>query len=191
MLSTIKPFPEEWRQLVATMQTRSKSGVDPIECHLFIPSVQVYGVSDTIPFHVQLTGPLSSLLAFLPSYSDAISSSVNKPIIRVFLLRQILVEVRGEKGWRNCELGDGKLRALPPVAAGLTKAGDDQSLDWEGELRCKEDITVGGFNIGGKLMVKDFIVLATKPPRPETSPLLEFQYAHPIRLVTDSWSEAG
>jgi hypothetical protein len=28
-----------------------------------------------------------------------------------------------------------------------------ESLDWEGEVRCKEDVTVGGFSVG-KLVVK-------------------------------------
>jgi hypothetical protein len=173
MLSTIKPSPEEWRQVVSTMRTRPNSRVKPIECHvngtlkssighaltiaiikLFIPSSQIYGVSDAIPFHVQLAGPLSSLLAFLPSYSDATSSlPPEQSVIRVFLLRQVLVEVRGQKGWRNCELGDGKLRALPPAAANATTKNDEEVLDWEGEVRCREDITVGGFNIG-KLVVK-------------------------------------
>jgi hypothetical protein len=120
---------------------------------LFIPAAQIYGVSDTIPFHVQLTAPSSSLLAFLPSYSDATSSaSPDTSPIRVFLLRQVLVEVRGQKGWRNCELGNGNLWALPPVAANAI-GENDESLDWEGEVRCRADTTIGGFNIGN-LVVK-------------------------------------
>ena len=37
----------------------------PIDCHLFIPSVQIYAVSDTIPLHLQLRAPLKSLRAFM------------------------------------------------------------------------------------------------------------------------------
>ena len=37
-----------------------------------------------------------------------------RPIIRVFLLRQITVEVRGQKAWRTCVLGEGKISPSPP-----------------------------------------------------------------------------
>ncbi|EIN12569.1 hypothetical protein PUNSTDRAFT_81850 [Punctularia strigosozonata HHB-11173 SS5] len=207
-LSTFKECPEEWFQGMTTMQTRAGCGFEPIDCHLFIPSSRVYAVTDTIPFHVQLTAPLSSLQAFLfsvppcdipsfpPEYLTRVLShgSTVSPrfSLRVFLYRQITVEVRGQKTWRLSILGEGNLRPLSSVAS-LTAYASRQSLvnvnqlgclDWEGEVKCDPDVRVPGFN-AGKLVVKDFIVLGLSPPDPAVSPLLEHQKAFPIRLVTD------
>jgi hypothetical protein len=81
----------------------------------------------------------------------------------------------------------------------------EMTLDWEGEVRCNDDVVVGSFNIGRlvvkvctatcpdgicvltSLLYQDFIVLTLTPPNPENSPLMEHQHAHPIRLVTDPW----
>ncbi|KAL0960782.1 hypothetical protein HGRIS_005803 [Hohenbuehelia grisea] len=218
LFSSLKIAPEEWQQASAKMKTRPQATIKSIDCHLMVPAAQIFAVSDTIPFHVQLTGPISSLRAFLPhpvpeTVPSSPASSFSspsfslpppipppkrgrtrtlvppKPTIRVFLLRQIAVEVRAQKAWRNCTLGEGKLWPLPPRATStdcLISADEDAHLDWEGEVRCREDIIVGGFN-AGKVTVKDFIVLALTPPDPHTSPLLELQHAHPIRLVTDPW----
>ncbi|EPQ51099.1 hypothetical protein GLOTRDRAFT_49369 [Gloeophyllum trabeum ATCC 11539] len=207
---TMKVAPEEWFQVTSTMPARTGSGVEPLDCHLFIPAVQIYGISDTIPFYVQLRGPAASLLAFLPtspacSPSPRSSSSLpinlpplpsffppssrfkgkarstsTQPTIRVFLYRQVAATIRGQKTWRPTVLGEGKLRFVPSAEGG--------SLDWEGEVRCRADVAVGGFRVG-PLVVKDFIVLSLVPPDPETSGLVEHQHAHPIRLVTDSYAE--
>ncbi|TFK52166.1 hypothetical protein OE88DRAFT_1718201 [Heliocybe sulcata] len=197
--STLKAAPEEWYQVITKMDSRKNSGIEPLDCHLFIPSVQIYGVCDTIPFYVQLRGPLSTLRAFqhttpppppsspldFSSLLPAKYSSMQRPTIRVFLYRQVTVAVRGQKAWRTSVLGEGKLRPVVPYDEG---GKEGYSLDWEGEVRCNDDVTVGGFRMG-PLVVKDFIVLSLVPPSPQTSPLVEHQHAHPIRLVTDSFME--
>lgn len=192
---------------------------------LYIPSVQVFAFSDIIPFHLQLRAPVPSLRAFLiggphleqrPSRKQRRSASGGNGAgpgaaasVRVYLYRQITVEVRGQKAWRTCVLGEGVLRSLPPPA----EHGDGVlgALDWDGEVRCNEDVKVGGFH-AGKLNVKvripspidagwvrsvlmrprsrqDFIVVHLVPSCPEYSPLLEHHHAHPIRLVTDAFME--
>jgi len=111
------------------------------------------------------------------------------PFIRVFLLRQITVSVFGQRAWRDCVIGEGKLRLLPPLPPDLYPCSEDcQTADWEGEVRCDEDIQTGGFNVGN-FSVKDFIVLALYPPHPSKSPLCELQHPHPIRIVTDPWTD--
>ncbi|KZT28393.1 hypothetical protein NEOLEDRAFT_1154611 [Neolentinus lepideus HHB14362 ss-1] len=200
--STLKIAPEEWSQVISQMESRTNSGIAPLDCHLFIPSVQIYSLSDTIPFYVQLRGPPPTLRAFLqpappplpstpfdfpslPSLIPAKSDPTQMPTVRVFLYRQVTVAVRGQKAWRTAVLGEGKLRRV----VRYEEDGQSQcSLDWDGEVRCKEDVAVGGFRVG-PLVVKDFIVLSLVPPSPQTSPLLEHQHAHPIRLVTDSFTE--
>ncbi|KAF9492018.1 hypothetical protein BDN71DRAFT_1509816 [Pleurotus eryngii] len=244
LFSSLKVAPEEWQQVIAQMQPRYSSSLTPIDCHLMVPAAQIFGLEEAIPFHIQLTGTIASLRAFLPQSTEvyplspidttstvdtsatlvhsplslsslpptavsvcpsssspkplkrrfsrsSYSPPSTKPIIRVFLLRQISVQVRGQKAWRNCTLGEGKIWPLPPPAGSmdcLVPEREEANLDWEGEVRCNSNTMVGGFN-AGQLAVKDFIVLALTPPDPHSSPLLEFQYAHPIRFVTDPWTD--
>ncbi|GJE99015.1 hypothetical protein PsYK624_152530 [Phanerochaete sordida] len=65
-LSTVKTAPEEWHQISSTVSSRDQS-VDPLECHLFIPSVQIYGLPDIIPFHIQVAGAAKSLSSLVGS----------------------------------------------------------------------------------------------------------------------------
>jgi len=192
-LSTVKTSPEEWYQVTSTMPARHGSGIKPIECNLYIPSAQIYAVSDVIPFHVQLCASVSSLRSLHRPSEPENSSRKNsfrlqeRPIVRVFLMRQVVATAYGHKARRNLVIGEGELRPLPPleIDAPSVKDGLD-SLDWEGEVRCDESVTVGAFNVG-ELSMKDFIVLAVYPPRSQSSPLIEMQHRHHIRLVTDPW----
>lgn len=235
--STVKSTPGDWHQVTSTMHTRPGLPLRPIECHLFIPAVQIYAIADTIPFHLQLRSQSKTLRSFLfaappsptrkPKRKDTMTSmtsslsntafsftishtgrtpppdsspdplpwydddkSSKKPSVRVFLLRQICARVHGQRAWRNIVLGEGKLWPTQPPESLLDPTVDaDLSLDWEGEVRCNADVNVGGFSAGA-LVVKDFIVLELKPPVPETSPLIEMQHAHPIRLVTDTFVDS-
>jgi hypothetical protein len=180
-LSTIKSTPESWHQIISTMTTRANQEIKPIDClvcnsvlihesaftntiQLFIPAVRVFAFTDTIPFHLQLRAPVASLRAFLnPTFVTRANGKQaprpprvtgTAPVVRVFLYRQIIVEVRGQRVWRYCVLGEGKLRAVPP-----SESPDDAgfaTLDWEGEVSCTDNEKVGGvggFN-AGKLVVK-------------------------------------
>lgn len=51
---------------------------------------------------------ISQTLSFTRSNKDS------RPSLRVFILRQIAVEVRGQRAWRTCVLGEGKLSPSPP-----------------------------------------------------------------------------
>ncbi|GJE99014.1 hypothetical protein PsYK624_152520 [Phanerochaete sordida] len=74
-LATVKTAPEEWHQISAAM-TSHETGIDPLECHLFIPTVQIFGLQDTIPFHVQVAGSSKSLTFLVdPSASHRASDS--------------------------------------------------------------------------------------------------------------------
>ncbi|KIP08620.1 hypothetical protein PHLGIDRAFT_117121 [Phlebiopsis gigantea 11061_1 CR5-6] len=63
-LSTVKAAPEAWHQVTSVILP-GEDDVGPIDCHLFIPSVQIYGLTDTVPFHLQLRGPSNSLSALV------------------------------------------------------------------------------------------------------------------------------
>ncbi|KAF7314610.1 hypothetical protein MKEN_00934700 [Mycena kentingensis (nom. inval.)] len=70
-LATIKHMPEEWFQSSFVMKTRAGSGLPQIHCQVFIPSVRIFGIEDTIPVHVQLSGTYSSLRHLLAPPKDA------------------------------------------------------------------------------------------------------------------------
>ena len=69
--------------------------------------------------------------------------------IRVTLLRQVSVSIRGQDSWNNFTLGEGTIWPIPPdlSSCGATCQCSEGNIDWDGELRCRSDVTVGGFNV--------------------------------------------
>jgi hypothetical protein len=46
----------------------------------------------------------------------------------------------------------------------MPQLGDNQTLDWEGQVRCDEDVQAGGFNVGNltvKVGGSDFLTAKT------------------------------
>ncbi|KAF8073931.1 hypothetical protein FPV67DRAFT_1738932 [Lyophyllum atratum] len=199
LFSTVKTLPEEWYQVFTAVKTQSGMEIEPIHFHLFIPGARVYGLTNKIPFHIQLNGPLDSLQKLLmpqppnapppPSWSAKKSHEKcplhSMPQIKAFILRQSHIETRGQKVWRNTTLGEGEIWELPPA---ICEGREDVHLDWEGEVQVRPDVTVGGF-MAGNVVLKDFIVLTVEPPtlNNQPSPFLALQMTVPIRLVTDPW----
>ncbi|KAF4617120.1 hypothetical protein D9613_005967 [Agrocybe pediades] len=202
--SSVKTSPEEWYQAVTPLKTRTESASDPIYCHLFVPASRIFGLSDTIPFHVQLSGntcTLRDLFSDIPldritstdSYNTVASKKppAQKPLIHASILRQVTVTVRGAKSFKNSIIAEGTIWPIPPdlsTCCSSTSECKEGHVDWEGELRCQSDISVGGFE-AANVHVKDFITLTLTPPNPQTSPLLQLQITVPIRLVTESWGD--
>ena len=81
-------------------------------------------------------------------------SKNQKPFIHVNLLRQISVMSQGLNSWSNSILGEGTIWPIPPDSS-LSSCGDtcrssqclEGNIDWDGEVRCRSDVTVGGFNV--------------------------------------------
>ncbi|KAF9451980.1 hypothetical protein P691DRAFT_662123 [Macrolepiota fuliginosa MF-IS2] len=198
ILSSIKSLPDEWTQLVSAMEVKLGSGMKPIDCHLLVPANTTYSLSDVIPFHIQLASSLGSLRELLPASSCLLQPRQNTETksavgrgsaIRVSIVRQIMVEIHGEKSSRAMTIGTGTVWPVPPTDLGrVSMSPDDVCLDWEGEVRCEKEVKSGGFYLGS-LQVKDYIVLALSPPPVKTSQLLSMQIAHPVRFVTDPWIE--
>ncbi|KAJ7488363.1 hypothetical protein FB451DRAFT_1227118 [Mycena latifolia] len=177
----IKVMPEEWRQTTTMLapKPKPKSALAPVHLHLFIPAAEIFALGDTIPFHVQLTGPVESLRAFLPTDAQ------KGPGIRVSLLRQLLA---GHTGSIRFTAAHGTLASAPPGANASTSDVHNASLDWSGEILCRNDIQVGTFD-AGVLKAQDFIVVDVFPSAGSSSPFARARHAHPIRIVTDSWPD--
>lgn len=133
-----------------------------MDYQLFIPSAQVYPVTDTIPFHVQLHGTIESMKELTttpPTHSISDYRYVphlspddqNAPFIRVFLMRQIIITVRGQRTSQDSVIGEGRLRQLPPYPS-QRKGPKNRTIDWEGDVRCKDDVKAGGFNVGNLII---------------------------------------
>lgn len=144
----------------------------------YIPAVRIFGLGDTIPFYIRLSGTLGSLLAFLPqspeipthgypgTTASEVGSSMNsasgRPFdadpskgvssIEVKLSRRILTDLEGTKIWADMCIGNCVLRSLPPAAASSTRFSleSEVNVDWEGEIRCRPglELYVGGFDVG-------------------------------------------
>ncbi|KAJ7657794.1 hypothetical protein DFH06DRAFT_1044974 [Mycena polygramma] len=182
-LADVKRMPEEFRQVVSQVTPRPKSTVQPIDVHLFLPMVEIFGLEDTIPFHVQLTGPVSSLREFVPKPEDG-----EKATIIGSLVRQISVDLHGRQAVRTIVIGDAKMCSRPPGAAADVH---EASLDWDGEVRCKANARVGMFD-AGYLRVQDFLVIQLRPQSSETySQYSTLRHSHPIKLVTESWLDSS
>ncbi|KAJ3522242.1 hypothetical protein NMY22_g11974 [Coprinellus aureogranulatus] len=206
--SSIKTSPEEWYQATSTVKARDASSLTPLDVQTFIPAGRVYGIKDTIPFHLQLSGRVSSLRQLFASCTNldrvtsadshrtassslSIKDSESDPIIRVYLMRQITVELRGQKAWRNVVLGEGTLTSVPPLMTSCycpSSSSRTEHLDWEGELRCDDDVIAANFTIGNT-NVKEFVIVNISPLADSKTQLHEMQVSIPIRIVTDSYGE--
>ncbi|KAJ3767559.1 hypothetical protein FB446DRAFT_696162 [Lentinula raphanica] len=214
--SSIKISPEEWFQTTAVLQARPGAGanVESINASLFLPAVRSFGLRDPIPYHIQLTGPLSSLQKFysLVQYetdpcSPAYPRNRETLTMSVSLCRQVRVEVKGQTVWKSSIIGSGTVRPLPPsieldelddcdyrdLVVKKSEEGKEQgreqemSLDWEGEVRCRDDVRVGHFDVG-KMAASDFFVFSVSA-RNNCGAFNSLRMIVPISLVTDSWVE--
>ncbi|KXN88093.1 hypothetical protein AN958_07552 [Leucoagaricus sp. SymC.cos] len=81
--SGVKTTPEEWHQTIVPMKTPQNADPGQVYTHLLIPSARIYGIRDTIPFHVQLSGAEEALRAFLQPKSREFyalsASNANSP----------------------------------------------------------------------------------------------------------------
>ncbi|KAG8214541.1 hypothetical protein J3R82DRAFT_9602 [Butyriboletus roseoflavus] len=155
-MSTVKSSPEEWHEVMCTVPMSQGSGLAHVKCLLFIPSVQTYALSDTIPFHLQIRGSPASLVPFLEQGYDGNQGATGQQsggiVIRVYLLRQSSVKIHGQYATACRNIGEGQMGPSQSLLSGHRTVlrhplGEDlDSLDWDGVLRCGEDVTVPSFS---------------------------------------------
>lgn len=94
---------------------------------VLIPSAQVFSQCEKIPIHIQLSG-ISSHAKFLAP--------------KVSLIRQITVEIRGERASRMLPTGEGKILSIASVS--------EDVLNWQGKLCVASNmICAGAFTASG------------------------------------------
>ncbi|KAJ7101283.1 hypothetical protein B0H15DRAFT_815546 [Mycena belliarum] len=177
-LSDIKVAPEEWRQSTTLLAPRATASVAPVHLSFFTPAAEIFALGDTVPFHVQLTGPAASLRAFLPPAPGAGGQA-----IQVSLVRQLIAGA-GAGASVRFTTAHATLASAPPGASADAHA----SLDWTGALVCPSDIQVGTFD-AGVLKAQDFVVVDVAPQGGAAAPFARARHAHPVRLVSDPWPD--
>ncbi|KAF7357854.1 DUF3844 domain-containing protein [Mycena venus] len=187
LFSTIKMCPEEWLQLPIALACGPDSTRAPdVHCDLFVPSVGVFGISEVVPFHLQLSGSTHSLRdLFLPPSNSVRGTPIPNSILRVYLLRQIVVDSIGQK--KNTILGECPLRPLPPGIFGSRPSASDDALNWEGEIQL-QDIDIPSFCIG---TLRVMYLLAVELSPPETSSTKRAHYGYPIKVTTGTWADSA
>ncbi|KAH8822245.1 hypothetical protein DL96DRAFT_1620547 [Flagelloscypha sp. PMI_526] len=192
-LETVKIAPEEWCQV--SSELRGKDPSRPLSINVFLPVSNVYSLSDSIPFHIQLIGCHDDTGEFLPpSYSSYLSHTAthvtsqfrsttsNEPKISVTLVRQMVVEVEGLRGSKDITVGEGELLPLEPTKSTSQHGSCELTMDWTGWVRAAPDVSYGSFSVG-ELAMKDYVVVTVIPSC--ESAFKELRIPIPIRLVTD------
>ncbi|KAJ6511362.1 hypothetical protein C8R47DRAFT_731681 [Mycena vitilis] len=158
LLETVKSCPEEWGQHSEILDSSGPSSSPVLD--LFVPSIGVFCVHDSIPFHLQL--------------SRAGSSS---PVVRVRMLRQVAMDTGARVAKQSLTLGEGTLRRLP--------SPDINILIWEGEVRCRDPSSVvGTFKCGRALSIADLLVVEIAPVLKSRRPVKAASFCYPIELTT-------
>ncbi|KAG6850432.1 hypothetical protein H0H93_013304 [Arthromyces matolae] len=201
--STLKTCPEEWHQAISGFQSKSAKDQSQIQlnAHLFIPVSRVYALSDTIPFHIQLTGPLDTLQRFitrrqqrgptatLPSSSSSTYTEGHSNVeIKITIRRSVQIESQvqdhhtSSSSSKDHIIADGEVWEVPPS---LCEVGVGAHLDWQGKLRLREDCEVGSFQ-AGNVNIKDTVDITVNPRVTEgRRGFLPLKLSVPIRIVED------
>ncbi|KAF5372109.1 hypothetical protein D9758_005034 [Tetrapyrgos nigripes] len=186
--SSLKIAPEEWHQTVSAIKPRLEGTVPPIDCSLFVPSLKVYGLSDIIPVHVNLTGPIQSLRELMPlQQHDKMNRQPS--LIHIHIVRQVYVSLKnGRHAVRSSVIGEGKVHELPPHIddTGWTNEVEEGigTLHWESTIQCSSTVTLGSFRTDG-ISLKDFIILQVCPVK-KSSHFPCHRVEVNIKLVTDA-----
>ncbi|KAF5314230.1 hypothetical protein D9758_018294 [Tetrapyrgos nigripes] len=174
-LSDLKRSPDEWVQSISSIKSSREDIAPCVDCHLFIPSIKIFSLADTIPFHIILTGPIRSLQEFVPSSClpspspsarrnssrSATAQKCSESVIYIYILRQICAKINngessaegtGVRAVRNIIIGHGVVREVPPSIDDDLGRGDEGMLKWEGELSIitgSLTSNLGTFDAGG------------------------------------------
>ncbi|CAK5283985.1 unnamed protein product [Mycena citricolor] len=181
-LADIKLSPQPWSQ-----HSFFGESSFPIQCEFFIPALKVFGIRDTIPFHIQISSRSASLQHRLQQQEPASSRSPpTRPLVCVYLTRVVTATYRDKPVSRSQVIGKGDIPPLPVLVGSVPACDKELSFNLSGTVRCAEDaIQAGGFHVAS-LSVYDYLVVEVAPGN-ACHPI---RCQIPVRFVTDSFHEA-
>ncbi|KAJ7263957.1 hypothetical protein C8J57DRAFT_1333232 [Mycena rebaudengoi] len=187
LFKTVKECPEEWTQIPLTIGAPAGSN---IVCDFFAPAVGMFCLTDEIPFHIQLCGPLPHVQQFLEKYRTGPDGSTGCPF-RVQIVRRITMDAEHRKATRQLTLGEATLHSVPPDIYGHSSSPDltrVASLHWEGRARCR-DLSICGSINAGAVVISDWLAveIAPLPGSPSQSPACEYA----IVLTRSRWDSGA
>ncbi|KAJ7747962.1 hypothetical protein DFH07DRAFT_830687 [Mycena maculata] len=175
---TVKQCPEEWRQCSKLVSDPTDS---PLICDLFAPSLGVFCALDDIPFYLQLSGPGNSF----QHMHQFFMRNPAAPHIRVYILREMEIYTGHRMAKKRRILGEGTLRFMP---GSVDDTAPCRTLNWEGEARCQDPLSVVGTFDCGSIVVKDILAVEISPPK--RCPLQRAFFGYTIKLTTQRCGEA-
>lgn len=188
--SALKQCPDEWQEDVWSIDGSSQqleaNQHSMAQCHFFLPSVRVFSVSESIPFHLSLRGSPSLLQSMVQSFAPdrATDQEGCENPIHVYMIRQTIVRKDQGKAVHEEILGTGELMASDMTVLDEPLLEDTACRSWNGQLQCEKSILCSGFNTP-VLEVKDLIVLSLVGPLASTKSLnASLRHDIPIRIVT-------
>lgn len=187
--SSLKQCPDEWQEETWSINSSFLHNGDSLftaECYFFLPSVRVFSMSESIPFHLSFSGSISWLRREPTPEKDDEGELFDGPI-HVFLVRQTTVRGKHSKAVQEEILGRGSLIVGDGAILDKMSPHEAVCVSWDGALRCDMPLSCSAFNTP-VLEVKDYIVLSlVNPLRPMKMMEADAHYAIPIRLVTHPW----
>ncbi|KAJ2924813.1 hypothetical protein H1R20_g12297, partial [Candolleomyces eurysporus] len=215
-VANIKELPNEWYQVTCAVPVEGRPQLEPVFTNLFVPAARVYPLTEPIPFHVEVSGRRESLRALLSPCNSPEPGSPTSPTspnrspslvkgkapgvprlrqceptnLKVFIVRQIRVEIKKKKVLKNVIIAHGELESVPPVLdicrCGLGDACvTPEYLSWTGILKPSPDVRTGGFE-AEFVRVTDYVALAIGDSE---VPWLDIKSSVGIKLVTDPWED--
>jgi hypothetical protein len=137
------------------IERRSEIIVDILRRQFLVPAKYAHALSDSIPFHIQLSSTLDTLKELLSPSDLRPKQAARKQGVsafRVYIARQIVTEIHGKTSFQTLHIGSGTVRPVPPADFDSEARTRYPCLDWEGEVKCFEKIKTGGFDIGTLLV---------------------------------------
>ncbi|KAJ7131213.1 hypothetical protein C8R44DRAFT_774503 [Mycena epipterygia] len=191
-MRTVKSCPEEWLQLPISIPARASQFVT-ILCDLYVPRRSVFRIEGTIPFYIQMTGPMDSLREVFidkqPKPEIFTNSSPETPTaVRVFILRQVRVDIgTNVENTRRIVLGEGSSVSVPPAIEDWVQRSphlsSSETVNWSGELRCQEEQLVESFETA-YISIFDFIAIEILPRH--SASFGQARFGHSIKLTSDT-----
>lgn len=149
-LTDSKEVPLGWNRADVDIPAAPPSTIDPVQCNLFYPSAQTFGLQNVVPFSITMRAPSQSMRElFVPTVPKQLrkkekSEHFPPPTLRVFIKRQIVCSIQAITIAHSFTIGESSMRMGAPS---YTNFGD-ALVAYEGEVRFNDNVKYGSFSAG-------------------------------------------